>query len=295
MKKTHQTIAAIVLLLAAGLAVWRMGNKGAGGLTEVPVSPAATSEGTAPGAKATDREVSIPRKARKPPVPVKIDPAWEESVRRAAILDLFVKRGLRGLSELLLGYTEEFGLPPWLQGDLQAVIQESYLRGELGTASELFDVIGGGYRMSHNEVFEVCETLVSTDQPQKAFLELLQTPTQTSPNNYRYLFGKVGSLIGYEKALGQVAQFGTSESAVARVASEQIFRSWLHKDPEQALEHVENLPDSHDLRHRMPEIMADVAIEAEEFETARKWLDVIKDPKAAARVRNNLEISERER
>jgi hypothetical protein len=215
----------------------------------------------------------------------------DQADRRAVLAELMARRGLEGLAGILQQYGNDPdlpGLPPWLVADLKETIAKAYLEGRLGSASQLLVVLGSGYTNSHRVVEEICDTLVDSDRPQKAFLEVLGNPTKIAPRSYKFLFGKAGHLIGPSVALAQVDQFGSGEAS--RVAGEMIFQEWLAENPEEALQYIDALPEDRWLREQSPRIIVHFVANRGDFERAEEWVATIKDPALAARTRRDLEI-----
>jgi hypothetical protein len=215
----------------------------------------------------------------------------DQTDRRAMLADLMARKGLEGLAGLLQQYGNDPdvpGLPPWLVADLKETIAKAYLEGQLGSASELLDVLGSGYTNPQRVVEEICETLVDSDHPEQAFLEVLENPTKITPRSYKFLFGKAGHLIGPSAALAQVDQFGSGE--VSRVAGEMIFQEWLALNPELALQYIDALPEDSWLREQSPRIIVHYVANRDDYERAEQWVATIKDPALAKRTRRDLEI-----
>lgn len=242
--------------------------------------------------KFKDRTVDKGAQGKPKKLPqIALRPDMDRAGRRAVLAELMAQEGLEGLAGLLQQYGNDPdmpGLPPWLVADLKETIAKAYLEGQLGSASQLLDVLGSGYANPQRVVEEICETLVDSNHPEKAFLEVLESPTKITPRSYKFLFGKAGHLIGPSTALAQVDELGSGE--VSRVAGEMIFQEWLALDPEQALQYIDALPQDSWLREQSPRIIVQYVANRDDYERAEQWLATIKDPALAQRTRRDLEI-----
>lgn len=223
-----------------------------------------------------------------------LSPTMDQSERRALLADMMAQKGLEGLEGLLLHYGNlpgETNLPFWLMIDLKETVAKAYFQDQLGSASQLLEVLGSGYGNPHRVVEEICETFVNVDHPDKAFSELLETPPKIATFSYKFLFSRAAHLIGPAKAMAQVDQFESSE--VSKMARESIFESWLTLDPDQAVQYVYSLPEDNWFRAKSPRIIVHYVANREDYEAAQLWIETIKDPVMAESVRKDLRAIQR--
>lgn len=242
--------------------------------------------------KSTNRAGNSSAQGRSKKVPyIALSPTLDKLERRALLADMMAQDGLVGLQGLLLHYGNVPGatsLPSWLVADLKETVAKAYFQDQLGSASQLLDVLGTGYGNPHRVVEEICETFVDVDHPDKAFSELLETPPKIATFSYKFLFSRAAHLIGPTKAMAQVDQFGSSE--VSKMARERILESWLTLDPDQAVQYVYGLPEDNWLRTQSPRIIVQYVAHREDYEAAQLWIETIKDPGMAERVRSDLRV-----
>lgn len=213
--------------------------------------------------------------------------AATDEERTQRLEDLIEKHGLEGLRILLENLDGRASSQ--IVDDLAMVVPKFYLDNRIGSACEIIDVLAACPSSPQLLVDEISEHLVSPEEPRKAVVELLQTRTRTNPSWYRSAFSSSANQIGHSNMFDLI-RANQNNLIVSETAEATTFKSWLYKDPQQAVEYSQSDSPTAFLKGKAPFLISVFSADNDDFERAREWINLIEDQSDKENALHHLKI-----